>query len=1271
MNTKRSYLDSLNKGRARRSYTSLEDLNRSLENLEQRLERNQADARAETAADRSWPPAATRGDQKPAPESSYRALAHDMERVKGQEDGFQAVGRIVEELHSLRDELRNQMTAGLQREFDSLRDEIGKAAAHPGHGREGAEIGAEFERLSHAIHDLSQRSDDRGIGLLRQELEQVKGTVDSLAREETVRSVDARFHDLDRRWSSLEDRLAADRARPADDPEIAALHARLEHISNAVGNLPESLSLQSLEEKVRMLAAAVDHLSRQEDRRGRDAMAQIEERLDEISRAIVATASTIQQPSFDPQPFERIEARITSLARQIEELVEDEPNAEVLERLGVLSARVDDLAARADLPEQAVERLARQVAVIVDKLDQAPVDIVSGPLLEGIEQRFDMLADVLDRRQNDALQHGQALFRDLERRLDDVAARLDERPSAADTAGIMDEIDRRFTDFARRLDDTSGGVPDDTVIRHLAARLDSISDRLDASAEQLAGIDPALIRNLEAQVSGLTEYLARPSATMPELEDLGPRLDDIERSLADQRSAILDAARHAAEDAVRAFGPAGSEPSAMVGLVDDFKALETLTRRSDERNAKTFEAIHDTLLKIVDRLAATEFLPAAAGAEPRRALDSTPPIDAADTEGVDPMDADADEPGAGRGGQPSVALTPAEAAAAAAVAAMSSEAPLPVENPRRVRSLLGGLTRAFSGKKDEQTATVEAEPAVEAPPSAPQVELDEPFDPKAANRPLEPGSAPDLGAIMQRVRDERGAPSKGAEGDAAKSDFIAAARRAAQAAAADVDIPKPAAEGEGSAGRLKVGGLFRRKTVLLSATAIIVALAGMQLGKAFLAEDRELAANRAADRPVEAVPSEPMQAAVAPAGATDEPAAARVAEQSAPMTAEDEAPSAADDERRHPETAGLTIAPGAEDAEPMEDTAALTDAPPASGAGAEDADLEPMPATPTPPPVAHAQPAEPATAAPATTAISVPGDAGPAPLREAASGGDPKALYEIGMRFADGRGVKADPKKAAEWYEKAAELGLAPAQYRIGNFYEKGTGVDSRRQEGQDLVPDGRRAGQRQRHAQSGGAVRDGHRRRRRQPVGRPLVQRGRRDGRQGQPVQPGHPRRQGRRHAAGPRGVLQMVRAGGQGRRQGRRRQARRGRQGAEAGPAGKGARRHPVVEGQAGQRRDQPRRDPGLLAGGQRDDGRRRHEEGRAEHPAHPQQERLRRRRRRWRDGRQDQDGDRQVPDRQRARGHRRGQREAGPRAARQEIAARLAGAVGRRHTSPWKCC
>ena len=43
MNSKRSYLDTLNAGRQRRPHTSLEELNRSLETLEQRLEQTRTE----------------------------------------------------------------------------------------------------------------------------------------------------------------------------------------------------------------------------------------------------------------------------------------------------------------------------------------------------------------------------------------------------------------------------------------------------------------------------------------------------------------------------------------------------------------------------------------------------------------------------------------------------------------------------------------------------------------------------------------------------------------------------------------------------------------------------------------------------------------------------------------------------------------------------------------------------------------------------------------------------------------------------------------------------------------------------------------------------------------------------------------------------------------------------------------------------------------------------------------------------------------------------
>lgn len=1026
MNSKRTYLDSLNAGRQRRPYASLDDLNRSLENLERRLDRNnemQDDRRFHR--DEVAPPARP---QVPASRTTadqpYQSLARDLDRVRGQEEGAAAVGKIAGELKGLREELRHQMTAGLQREFDALRKDIARVYSSPSQKVESAELGVEFERLSDAIHSLAEKSDDKSVNLLRLELEQVKGSLDTLAREETVRSVGRRWDDFDRRWSDFEGRVSGGALGNAEDPGLAALHARLEQINDAVNNLPESLSLRSLEEKVRMLAGAVDHFARREDRRGPDAIVHIDERLDEISRAIVASAASAQAPSFDPQPFERIEARITSLARQLEELVEDRPNVEVIDRLNSLSQRVDDLAAHANVPEKAVERLAMQVAAIAAKLDNAPSAApVSDQIFEGIEQRFDMLSALLDRRQGDAIEHSQALFRDLERRLDDVADRLDQRTAIAafDNTGIMDAIDARFSDFARKLEGQGTGGSDE-AIRSLEARLEDISGRLGTSASQVGGIDPELIRNLEAQIAGLTTHLARPGSPMPEFEDIGPRLDDIEKSIAGSRDTILETARKAAEDAVRSFAGSKTDALAVAGLAEDLKSLESLTRRSDERNSKTFEAIHDTLLKIVDRLGSLEATPPGPIPSRKLELQNTPSIETDDRNAIDAESPEPEMDVTPAGwGDVQAKRSPAEAAAAAAVAALSTDASEEAEAGGRVRTMLGGLSRAFGGRKESEPVALAGSPAPSMEATAQKLDLDEPLDPALANQPLEPGSgAPDLSAIMKRVRDERGQPARQGEPDAAKSDFIAAARRAAQAAAAEAEILKRKADNTGPKRGLKIGELLRakRKPILMAATAIMIALAGLQLGKAFFASDREIAQSDVPATTAEQKPGD--TAAIAPDAPAGDDAAAGDNPAVRMVDAPDEIPAADSPAEATP---GMEAAPPA--AAPTVEAMA-----PAAEEGAEPGPDTALTASTSQTPASEATPVEP-----------VPLDAGPLPLREAADAGDAKAIFEVGSRYADGRGVKADMAAAAKWYEKSAELGFAPAEYRIGNFYEKGIGV--------------------------------------------------------------------------------------------------------------------------------------------------------------------------------------------------------------------------------------
>jgi localization factor PodJL len=70
-----------------------------------------------------------------------------------------------------------------------------------------------------------------------------------------------------------------------------------------------------------------------------------------------------------------------------------------------------------------------------------------------------------------------------------------------------------------------------------------------------------------------------------------------------------------------------------------------------------------------------------------------------------------------------------------------------------------------------------------------------------------------------------------------------------------------------------------------------------------------------------------------------------------------------------------------------------------------------------------------------------PAGVGSMDLRIAAASGDATAQFIVASRYTDGEGVAQDYRLAAMWYQRAAARGLAPAQYRLATFYEKGRGV--------------------------------------------------------------------------------------------------------------------------------------------------------------------------------------------------------------------------------------
>jgi localization factor PodJL len=300
----------------------------------------------------------------------------------------------------------------------------------------------------------------------------------------------------------------------------------------------------------------------------------------------------------------------------------------------------------------------------------------------------------------------------------------------------------------------------------------------------------------------------------------------------------------------------------------------------------------------------------------------------------------------------------------------------------------------------------------ERPPIDPDLPADTPLEPGSAGRARSPAEriAASEAALAPLKRD----PAPEITG---KANFIAAARRAAQAAASEggpVEGPR-SEERSGDETPTSLIGRFladRRRALVVGVSLLLVLYGAIQV-MGLLGTDR--GTERPAPTSGQTKQSEPRKVAEAarPAAPTA-PAAVAVA---APPTSPAPAPTPPKQAATEPLVA------------PTPTPSLMAPTPSAETTGSiPDPTTVAAPPQPTTPPVA-----QPVNALPTTIG-------GPA-LRTAAAAGNPAAEFEIGMRYSEGRGVPANLELAVQWFERAAAKGLAPAMYRLGSLYEKGQGV--------------------------------------------------------------------------------------------------------------------------------------------------------------------------------------------------------------------------------------
>jgi localization factor PodJL len=675
---------------------------------------------------------------------------------------------------------------------------------------------------------------------LQEEVARLHETMGRVASRDTVDALESAVRDLGQRL--LDGRLGG--LTDAILDPIQRLQADVRRLSTMLGTDGEN----ELAREVRAIARSIETLEdgadpRHIDQIGRELASEIaqlrglvadgaqEEKLRELTREVARVSTAVGQigaRQIDANDFDALKSAVEDIRAGLKSrparagAAPAEPGAmemvaAIRDELGALSARIDRLAEETRAARQPVtdpaltsrldslaakldESLSRPVTVATDdlamRIDQLSekLDVLPAPAHvdhEGITKRLDSLALKLDARPD-------AQADDLSIRIDQLLARLDAREPVTGS-----EFASRLAELTERLDRRQEPVPPaladriemlaariearDRSADDLAARIDSLAARVEASlAQPNQSADPKLQHLLSTLVKRMEEA-QRPGASSSALDaleqqvaTLSRQLDDpvpsrqlapLEKAMGDLAARIdhlghetREAARRAVSEALESraldAGPMQGEP-----IVRHLGELRAAQAEAEQRTRNTLNSVHGTLDKVVDRLAQIE--------------------------------REMNRPDA-------VAATPAPREPQLAAPAGSPSA-VPLSSAVTQASVQSALS-ALTGPA--RTAAPAVVPSLDPTPVARTADVSPAPEPRFAaatgpriDMPLEPGSG------RPSPRNQPASGRDNADAQDVKASFIAAARRAAQAAAAEAGgepVRKPSLMG-------RVSGLTSRR----------------------------------------------------------------------------------------------------------------------------------------------------------------------------------------------------------------------------------------------------------------------------------------------------------------------------------------------------------------------------------------------------------------------------------------------------------------------------
>ncbi len=816
-------------------------------------------------------------------------------------------------------------------------------------------------------------------------------------------------------------------ARQLNDA-ISRLDARLSQISNPapVRQAQTQAKQQRQTEAVERAAAQVYRPSPPLSPASFDsAIAEIAARQNELDgppprqmppRGVPPMAAYAPPPPPMPQPapsgpdFSSLERHLIKITSQIEALQRPDHVEQSIAAFRSELAEIRHAITEA-MPRRAIESIENEIRSLSRRIDENRQNGSDGQALSGIERALSEIREVLrSLTPAEQLAGYDEAIRNLGAKLDLILRANDDPSTVQQLEGAIAALRAIVSNVASN--DALARLSED--VHMLASKVDQLSrsgsngDSFAVLEQRIAALSSTLESRERPAASDNSEQIEGALRALTERLDRMPVGNDNASAFAhlEQRVSYL----------LERLAPLSMDP----GLVDIVKRelsdIRFSQSETDRRTQDSLETVHNTLGHVVDRLAMIEGDLRAVRAAPiaPQAM-MAPPAPA-------PVEAQVEA----RPEMPRVAMPPQAFVPQAFAPQPKPELP----NPAAVQEHFAAAPREFHAAQPPAVpaaapATPRAiseilEPLTAAPRVAIQPEL-------APDHPLEPGTRPTarMSSPSERIAASESAIS---EIPAAKkepvstSSFIAAARRAAQAAAAapagDNVARKPTKNPAGGTAKEPSTITSKIRSLLVGASVVVIVLGTFKMAMTLLeggstpqlpAMENSSEQAPTAQSPADDVTRPAIPAPVAPSMTSPTPIGRQSLNSSAPNAADS--------------TASVAIP----------QTPAPPPAPPVSASDITGA----IPTVQAAPTSGKSTPVE--VQVPPTE--SLPDAIGGPALRAAALKGDPTAAYEIGVRFAEGKGVAPNFDEAAKWYDRAAQAGVVPAMFRLGTFYEKGLSV--------------------------------------------------------------------------------------------------------------------------------------------------------------------------------------------------------------------------------------